>query len=87
MSLELFGEIGNFHPRSSRTNLQLDKKFIADLVPFSHGFSMRKNYKKSCQFSLQTKKRRYWEDIVAIHKYNKKSSHPTSLWAAYTIQV
>jgi hypothetical protein len=31
---------------SSRTNLQLDKKCIADLVPSSHVFSMRRNHKK-----------------------------------------
>jgi hypothetical protein len=53
-SLELLGGIGNFYFSSSRTNLQLDKKYIADLVPFSHMFSARRNHKKeSCHSSLQ----------------------------------
>jgi hypothetical protein len=36
---------------SSRTNMQLDKKCIADLVPFLPEFSMRRNHKKTLSFS------------------------------------
>jgi hypothetical protein len=61
-----------FFPSSSRTNLQLDKKCNADLVPFSHVFSARRNDKKILSFFFpatpQPKKRKYREDMVAVHK-------------------
>jgi hypothetical protein len=59
-----------FYSSSSRTNLQLDKKCIADLVPFSHVFSEKKSQKK-LSFSPampQPKKRKYRNAMVAIHK-------------------
>jgi hypothetical protein len=34
-----------FYPSSSRTNLELDKKCIADLVPFLYVSSARTNHK------------------------------------------
>jgi hypothetical protein len=41
-----------FYPSTSSTNLQLDKKCIADPVPFSRVFSMRRNHKKKKILSL-----------------------------------
>jgi hypothetical protein len=50
----------------------LDKKCIADLVPFLHVFSGRRNHRKILSFfspaSPEPKKRKYWEAMVAIHK-------------------
>jgi hypothetical protein len=52
--------------------MQLDKKCIADLVPFSHVFSVRRNHKKILSFFSpampQPKKKKYGEHMVAIHK-------------------
>jgi hypothetical protein len=63
---------GDYYPRSSGTNLQLDKKCMADLVPFLHTFSSKRNHKKILSFFSpampQPKKRKYREDMVAIHK-------------------
>jgi hypothetical protein len=64
---------GNFYPSSSRTNLQFDKKCIADLVPFLHVFSMRRNHKRIILSSISparphAKKRKYEGGIMAIHK-------------------
>jgi hypothetical protein len=49
----------------------LDKKFIADLVSFLRVFSVRRNCKEILSFPPampQLKKRKYREDMVAIHK-------------------
>jgi hypothetical protein len=56
-------------------------------------FSARRNHKKKEQPVIflsrtpQLKKRKYRKDMVAIHKYNQKLSHPTSFWAALTLQT
>jgi hypothetical protein len=58
-----------FYPSSSRTNFQLDTKCIADLVPFSHVFSVRGGKKKICPLAmLQPKKRKHGENMVAVHR-------------------
>jgi hypothetical protein len=68
----MLGGTGNFYPSSSRTNLQFDKKCIADQVPFSHVFSARRNHKNILSFfspsTPQHKKKKYREDMVAVHK-------------------
>jgi hypothetical protein len=57
---------------SSRTNLQLDKKCTADMVPFLHLFSTRRNHEKILSFFSpaipQYKNRNYEKDMVAIQK-------------------
>jgi hypothetical protein len=71
--LALLGGIENFYLGSSRTNLQLNKKYIADLVLFSPCVFRKKKLRKEILsfFSPATpqfKKRKYREDMVAVHK-------------------
>jgi hypothetical protein len=52
--------------------MQLDKECIADLAPFLHVFSAKRNHKKMLSFfspgTPQSKKRKYRENLVAVHK-------------------
>jgi hypothetical protein len=65
--------VRNFYPSSSRTNLQLDKKmYCRSGLLLACVFHKKSQKKKNLSFFSpgmpQPKKRKYREDMVAIHK-------------------
>jgi hypothetical protein len=58
------------YPSSSRTNLQLDRKYTADLVPFLRVFSVRTAHKKNPVICLSSHDTAEEEGVQGTHGGN-----------------